>query len=46
MPCERASISEGLDEIWPICDSPAATSAMPSMLGPPCLILNCRPMSS
>jgi hypothetical protein len=33
MPCPRAIISCGLDEIWPISARPPATSAMPSLLG-------------
>ena len=33
--CEAASISEGLDETWPISWRPEATMATPSMLGPP-----------
>ena len=34
-PCETASISDGLDDTWPSSKRPDATTATPSMLGPP-----------
>ena len=34
-PCDTASISDGLDDTWPSSKRPDATTATPSMLGPP-----------
>jgi hypothetical protein len=45
MPCEAASINEGLDDTWPTSYRPEATMATPSMFGPPAwmakLIFSC-----
>ena len=45
-PCDTASISDGLDETWPRSKRPDATTATPSMLGPPGWISNSIPSCS
>ena len=46
MPAERASISDGLDEMEPKFERPEATDATPSMFGPPATTSSSRPSSA